>query len=133
MFDIISSHKRNKVMRSILKFHRDKSVKKYENMINLYLVAQDLNMEYDELLIIVDTLEALNYLEYIPGKNLQDFVALKEAGRCYFELKSDQFHKFIRNSILTPITVSILTTATLYWLSNLLPHLLKLAQQFLCF
>lgn len=136
---IISRRMRNKVMHFIIDIYRDNSIQKYNDMINLRNVSVKLKMDYNKLLQIIEVLEAQNYLTHTEtvSKNnnpesRQDFVVLKPLGIAYFETRSDQKWEFIRKSILTPILISILTTAVIYLSRNLLLQLLEWIQIYLC-
>ena len=90
----------------------------YRENIDLYIICDKCNIEHEEVLKIITTLDALGYLKYIPSRKLMgsdkmthDFLSLTDSGKCYFERKSDEKWEFFRKSIITPIFVSFITTS----------------------
>lgn len=135
---MISKRKRNKVMRILCnKYYTD-----YKERIGLGHICRTEKLDPVELKKICVCLESLKFLNFISKESLneqyrkenylkqaiqyytEDFVSLTDEGKCYFETKSDKIKEFLKNSIIVPITVSILTTAILYIVQQwLIPYL----------
>ena len=87
----------------------------------------------DEIEEILRKMEASGYISYQKFEEQpRPFIKIEPKGRIYFETLRDEKNKFIKGHIITPITVSVLTTIltsiALNWLPVLLEWILQLIQ-----
>nr|DAE37224.1 MAG TPA: hypothetical protein [Caudoviricetes sp.] len=92
-------------------------------------VYADLPKKYD-IQIIIASLESDGLITNVLRPNMKDaqMFQLSTAGRCYFEALNDERWERLRNSIILPVVVSIITTVIgLY----LIPYLIGQTQAWL--
>lgn len=136
---------RNAVMRVLTNIYYSG----YRDRISLREVQGMTKYSYGEIVQIATCLESKHYIQFLSDritkekKHSQDgsigvvikkntspiYVRLTDDGQAYFANRRDIIFRFIRNSILTPIFVSVLTTLVLYlsrnWLQPKLEWLLS--------
>lgn len=145
---MIPKVKRKKVMKCLCNVFYGNN---FKNDINLEIVSKKTKIPMVELLKISANLESMgllkmsmleqNYSGAKIGTQLiirekdtpSAIVSLTENGKCYFETRQDRMFEFLRQSVLTPILVTILTTLLLHLLSKYLPRMIELAQLYLNF
>ena len=109
----VSNRQRHKLLKTI------GGIKHDERMIEISLKhprIQRLKLKnFDDVL---GKLEAADLIDVQYFEDKADNVMLTRAGNIYFEMRSDEFWRFVRRSILVPIAVSFVTTVLLWWLSS---------------
>ena len=124
---IISKRIRNKAMRIIYDFHRERFIGKA--ITSDYLLHKGIPKSVD-VRDVVSVLSAMGYLDLKQNWDEEvEYIYLTDQGRCYFETKSDERAAFWRRSILTPILVSIAVNLLIYGTEWLLPLILESASQ----
>ncbi|MBO3757849.1 MAG: AAA-associated domain-containing protein [Thermoproteota archaeon] len=72
-----------------------KEVRSYENQIDIATVADELVYDIDELFPVIDTAEALGFIEVKDGK-----LKLTEVGNKFLDCKYDERSKIVRQQLL---------------------------------
>lgn len=75
----------------------------------------------------VRNLESENYVKYVRDQNGKVFFfMLDHKGLHFQEYQMIEWQEYLKKSVFTPITVTILTTIALHWLPTLLRWILTL-------
>ncbi len=114
----VSKRCRNKVMRSICRFHYQRDPSTYITYEYLYYHGLSKIKDAEH---VINVLQSMGYIKICRTPNSGiECVELTDKGKCYFEVSNDERNAFVFKSILVPVFVSVIANLVIIALKQLL-------------